>query len=333
MTDLIKIEEYEEIEKKIDEVRDAANFIPDVSTDDGYEKSKRVSLDIGKLLTALEKKRKDKKKYFLDGGKAVDSQAKSIAAKLEEIQLPHKGAYKELDNLKKEREKARKEELENRVAYIRELPESLRDSHSSEIKAAYESLQDEQCLDFYEFTDQALKARNNSVNELSELFKKTLKAEEDAAELKRLQEEAAIREQKEREERIAKEASEKAEREKAEAIAQAEKEKQLSAEREEKAKQDAENAKRLQAEAEANAKAQAEKAAEDARLAEVERQRLQAEAEAEEERKREANKKHVGAIRKAAKESLMAIGLDEASAKKVVLAINAGEIANVSISY
>ncbi len=304
MTNLIKIEEYQEIEEKLAEVREASNFIPDVTTKEGYDKSKRVSLDVGKLLTALEKKRKEKKKYFLEGGKAVDSQAKEIAAQLEEMQLPHKEAYKELDNLRKQREADRKQALEDRVAYIRNLPEEMKDSHSSEIKAAYDSVRTDECLDYYEFTEQALKARNSSTDALAKLLDVTLKAEEDAIELDKLRKQAAEREQKEREDKIARDAAEKAEREKAEAIAQAEKEKSAAAEREEKARIDAENAKRLQAEA-----------------------------EAEEDRKREANRAYVGKVRKEAKESLIALGLDEAMAKKVVLAINSGDVNHISIKY
>jgi hypothetical protein len=49
--------------------------------------------------------------------------------------------------------------------------------------------------------------------------------------------------------------------------------------------------------------------------------------------KREADKAHVGGVRKAAKESLMERGLDEATAKLVVMAIHAGLIANVTINY
>jgi hypothetical protein len=48
---------------------------------------------------------------------------------------------------------------------------------------------------------------------------------------------------------------------------------------------------------------------------------------------RESNNLHVGSVRKAAKESLMATGLDEAAAKRVVMAIHNGSIASVSISY
>ena len=59
------IAEYDEVSAKIDEMADAANFIPDASTKEGYDKSKRVALDIGKAKTILEKARKAKKKYFL----------------------------------------------------------------------------------------------------------------------------------------------------------------------------------------------------------------------------------------------------------------------------
>jgi hypothetical protein len=48
---------------------------------------------------------------------------------------------------------------------------------------------------------------------------------------------------------------------------------------------------------------------------------------------RESNSLHVGAVRKAAKESLMAAGLDEVMAKRVVMAIHNGSIANVTINY
>ena len=71
-------------------------------------------------------------------------------------------------------------------------------------------------MDFYEYTEQALKARNASKEALSKMFADKLQAEKDAAELAELRKKQAEQEQKDRDERIAKEASEKAEREKAE---------------------------------------------------------------------------------------------------------------------
>ena len=325
----IKITEYDEIRAKLDEVKDAANFIPDVTTDEGYTKSKRVSLDVGKLLTALDKARKDKKAHYLEGGRQVDSQAKSIREELEQYQEPHKLAYKELDNLKKEREAARKAELESRVSEIAALPDNMRESHSDEIKMALESLQVEECLDFYEYTEQALKARNASKTALSEMFAAKLKAEAEAEELERLRKESEARAIKDREEAIKKEASAKADREKAEAVEreQLAKAGQIAAEEAKIA------AEKRAIEAEKQAKIDADNAAEAARLAEVARQAQEAERVAAEEAKREANKKHVGNIRREAKEALIALGLNEKQAKEVVLAINSGGVPHVKINY
>lgn len=317
-----KIAEYDEFRAKMDEVQDMCNFIPDVSTDDGYKKSKRVALDVGKLLSALEAKRKEKKAYFLAGGKEVDTQAKAIVSEVESYMLPHKEAYKELDNLRKERENQRKRGLEDRVEHLRLLPEMMADSSADEVKCALESIQGEECLDFYEFTEHALKARNSSKAKLAEMFESKLKLEREQEELAKLRKESEERARIDREEQIRREASSKAEAEKQQAV-----QLQLAAEQ---AKLDAE---RRADEAEKQAKVDAEIAAENARAAEVERSnaelaRVQAEAEA-----REANAKHVSSIRKQAKDSIMLLGVDEATAKKIVLAINAGKIKNVSIKY
>jgi len=329
----IEIAEYDEFRAKLNEVKEACSFIPDVSTDEGYKKSRRISLDVGKVLTALEKARKDKKAHTLELGRAIDSDAKRIAAELEELQLPHKAAYKELDNLKKEREQRRKDELEERVRTIRELPEAMQDSDSSGLKMALESLQEEECLDFYEFTEQALKARNASKESLAKMFADKLKQEKDAAELAELRKKQAEQEQKDRDERIAREAAAQAEQEAADAKAAEQRAIDLAAAAvrqrdavEVEAKWQADLAEERRIAAEAQAKIAAEQAAENARKAKEA-------AEQAENEKREANKKHVGKIRKEAKESLMALGIDEAMAKKVVLAIHNGDIKNVSINY
>lgn len=300
----MNITEYDEIRAKIDTIKDACNFIPDVTTKEGYEKSKRVSLDVGKVLTSLEKKRKEKKAYFIEGGKEVDSQAKLIASMLAELQLPHKEAYQELDKAKKEREKARVNALESRVEIMRSLAESMADSHSSEVLSAMEQMNSEECLDFFEFTQEALKARNKARSELSDLYTVKLKAEKDAAELEELRKLQAEREQKEREDAIRAEAAEKANKAKIEAE-----------ERAAKAEIDAKNA------------------AENARIAEIERVKREEEALEADRVKRESDKKHIGNVRREAKESLMDVGLSEEQAKSVVLAIHAGKILNVSISY
>jgi len=69
--------------------------------------------------------------------------------------------------------------------------------------------------------------------------------------------------------------------------------------------------------------------------AEKDRQAAQVESDRLAQEKLEANKAHVGRIRKAAKESLMIAirNIDEDTAKAIVIAISKGEIENVSINY
>lgn len=342
---------YGEFEDQLAGLKDTCNFLPNVSTDEGYEKSKRVSLDAGKVLTNLEKSRKEKKAKSLEEGRAIDSEAKAIVAKIEEFQLPHKEAYKELDNLRKEREANRKAELKERVTVIRELPEAMADSDSEGVKMALESLQVEECLDFYEFTEVALLARNASKEALSKMFADKLKYEKEQKELVELRKKQAEQEQKDRDERIAKEAREAAEKQAAEAkeaeqraIDQAALAVKQREEAETLAKRDAALAERnrIAAEDQANkdaevAKIQAQKdaeaAAQKAELDLLNKQQVEADAEAERQIKIASNKRQIGKIRCEAKESIMALGIYEEQAKKLVLAIHNKEIANVTINY
>jgi hypothetical protein len=283
------------------------------------------------VLTNLEKVRKELKAESLEKGRAIDSEAKSIVAKIEAFQLPHKDAYKELDGLRKQREIDRKENLANRVADIRDLPEAMADSDSEGVKMALESLQVEECLDFYEFTAEALKARNASREALGKMFADKLKYEKEQVELAELRKKQAEQERKDRDERIAREATAKAEAK----TKEAEVEKQraidaaaLAVEQREaselKAKHDA-------GIAAAKAQVDADEAAAKAEQDLLDRQKVEREAEAEKQREIEANTKHVGKIRGEAKDDLMAVC--KLDAKAVVLAIKSGSIRNVVINY
>ena len=310
-TQLSTITQYDEFRAKIAEVSQVCDFIPDVTSKEGYEKSKRVALDVGKVLTNLENKRKDLKKESLEFGRMVDSQAKEIAQELESFQLPHKAAYKELDNLKKEREAARKAALSEKVEHIATLPGMMREADSDSVKAAIEDLNNEECLDFYEFTEQALKARKSSLAALSEMFGQKLQQEKEAAELERLRKEAAEREQKDHEERLVKEALQEAERK-----AQAEKE--AAAKREQDLKDAA-------IEAEEKAKREIEEAA---RKVEEEKQ-----LEILAREQREGNEKHRQKVEVEAVSCLVSEGINYDQAEAAIKLISGGLVKHVSIQY
>jgi DNA repair exonuclease SbcCD ATPase subunit len=167
------------------------------------------------------------------------------------------------------------------------------------------------------------------------------KAEEDA---ERQRKEAEEKARIEREKQIAEQARLQAEKEAKEREERLERERQEAIQREEQAKRDAiaaEERRKAQEEenerqrklAEEKAKRDAEEAAERARQAEIQRQKDEQDRQRKEQEAREANKRHIGEIRKAAKESLMALGLSEDKAKDVVMAIHNCEIANVKINY
>lgn len=304
----MQLTEYNEIRSALDAIKSACDFLPDTSSDEGYKKAKRVALDGGKVLTKLEGKRKELKAESLEFGRNVDSQAKTLKQEIEGYLQPHKDAYKALDNEKKEREANRKAELEQRVQDIRELPETMRDSDSSGVKMAMEAMQAEECLGFYEYSMQALEARNAARVALGDMYAQKLTAEKEAAELEELRQEKAKRDQEAHEESIRREASAKADREKEAAV---------------KALADAE----LGAQHEV-ALVMHEAFCDEARR--VELQRVEDEAKAA----READKKHIGNIRREVKEALMENCLiDEATAKTIVLAISRGDIAHTSIKY
>lgn len=178
-------------------------------------------------------------------------------------------------------------------------------------------------------------------------------AKQKEAERLRLEKEAA--EQAEREKLIAEQAADRAKQE-AEAAARAEQERverekqeAIEAERRakwqtEKAEQDRlsaiEQAKKDKVEAEQRAKWASEQAekkriadVEAARLAEVARQERFAAAEAAERAEREANKKHVNSVRRAAIDSIKTVGVDEDTAKEIIKAIHKGLVPNVQINY
>ena len=337
----MKIEAYNEINAKLNEIKEAANFIPDANTKEGYDKSKRLSLDIGKIKTKLEKVRKTEKEYFLTGGKEVDLQAKLIKSQLEEAQAPHMEAYKAIDNKAKIEKERRINQAQQKIDAVTGLIEKAQFANSKEISDFFQAADDMDTESgFYELTSEAIMAKARVLKTLSTIYQEKKQAEQNAAELEELRKLKAEQEQKERDERIKREAAQKAEAEAKAAIEREEQAKrdklaaeqaQLEAEKraieqEKQAKIDAENAK-------AKAEQDSKEAAEQARLAEVARQEQAAKAEAERLAQLEANKNHVAKIRGQIKDDLIKCGLDEETAKAVTMALCKKDIRNTQVNY
>lgn len=159
----------------------------------------------------------------------------------------------------------------------------------------------------------------------------------EAAEQKRIADEAAERERAEREARLQAEAAEKAKREAAEAVERAEREAREATERaareaaesEQRAKDAAERAEREKAEAVAAAE---QRAKEEAERVERERQQ-QADAQRREDERRAADVEHRRTINRAAVAALVTLGLDDKAAATVITAIAQGKVPAVAIRY
>lgn len=169
--------------------------------------------------------------------------------------------------------------------------------------------------------------REATLQRLQDTYDRELSAEKDRAELAKLKAEQVERERAEAEaaEKLAAERAEQERQEKAEADRKA---------AEERAASEAADKARREAEEEAQAKLAESERQREAAEAELQRQRDEEAREKAESEKRERNKAHRSRIMKAAKTAIMKHGdVDEDAAKKIVLAIGAGSVPNITLNF
>jgi len=333
-----------------------ADFEYDLTTDKGRKDITRLAAKVAKLKTTL------------DGmGKELVSEAK---AKCKLVDVNRKKMREELDKLRDiakqplvEWEAAQLKIATENVARIKaeELAKEIEDCHEFALllnekydrDLADKKAEEERLIKEQEEKDKADKIAAKEAQEKreAEIKKQAIADEQVKAEAnkKRLEQEKQdlILEQERQQKQAKRDLKTEQERAKQASInsqREAKEAEQRRIEAEEKAKQDAKIAKE-KAEAEALRLANQVKQdainAENKRLADIqaERDRIESERVAEENRVAEelrvklANNAHVSKIRGAAKDSFMALGLDEELSKLIVLAINSGKVANISITY
>lgn len=288
---------------------EALSEVPDLSTEKGRKAVASNAFKVAKSKTLLDKM-----------GKAL---ADSLNEKLKPINAERKIARDELDKLRDEVRQPLTiwEEDQSRIAFAKIEKEKqkrltlLREADHEIGLLLHEKYQRE--------VQEAERLEVERVQcELDAETARQKKAVEDAAEAARVEAE-----------RLAEEAVATAEREAQDAINRQKETERLAKEQAEQAEADriteAEKVERDKAEAAALAEHQRLDAiqAEKDRAAEEEAEMVR------EKEKREANSRHVGGIRKAAKEALMASGITESQAKNVVMLINSGSVPAVSIQY
>lgn len=323
------LSKFDKVLSDVAEIQEKGNFIPDCSTKEGYEASKRFVLDVTTpARKMLEKAHKETKKPFWDACKFLDEKKKELMPLLESVEEPHKKAYKKVDEERK-RIKAEKE------AMVQKGFDDINQALSSSVGADSEGINKliSFCADFDvdpeiygSRTDELVELQAKSIEQLTNALTNQIQIED--------------MQRKEKELRDRQEAIEKAE---AQALAKkqeeerAAREKQIAIEAEKKAKLEAEQLiKRQKEEAEAAAKEAEERRVRDIELAkeaEMERQkqeqlRLKKEAE-----QREADKKYRAKIHNSILSVLVSSGITELDAKKVIRLAAKGELPNLTINY
>lgn len=331
---------FDKVLADVAEIQEKGNFIPDCSTKDGYEASKRLVLDVTMpARKALEEAHKVTKKPFWDACKFLDSKKKELMPILEAVEAPHKEAYKAVDEEKKRRKAEKEARIQKGFDDINFIVQSALGKSSDEISVLLSDVTDfDVDPEVYgSRVEELISLQQSVVSQLTDAYSQRLQFEEmerQQEELKARQEaiEAKEREQHrikeeaervEREAKIAKEAKELAEKK---AIEEAEilKEKSRVAleQAEEKAKQDAIDAEnRRLADIEAT------------KQAEIKRQQEQLRLEKEEAEKREANKRYKGKVHRAILNVLTESGISEDDAKTMIKLAAKGQLPQLTINY
>lgn len=317
-------------------------FKADLTTVSGRKEIAALAYKVTRTKTAIDAAGKKLNEDARAQINAVDAQRRKIREELDSLAESVRKPLTDWETA----EEARIEHIKSMLLHIEECGKGFIGGEPQPFAILFHELEEKVVIDerFGEFADQAQVAKRFALDKLKAAFDEHQKAEADRIELEKLRAEKAERDRLEAE-RLDKEriAAEKAKREQEEA-ARAEREAGEQKAREERAAQSAreeeqrkarealERAEREKAEAvakaEAEAKAIREKAEREQREREAEAKRM-----ADEQAARDADKAHRSSVMKAAKEALMAQGADEETAKKIVLAIVAGEVPNVTLRF
>lgn len=336
----------EKFDSLLGTIREAvANHKPDVTTAKGRGEIKSLAFKVAKTRTTLDaagKALNESKRVEID---AVDAQRREFRAALEALEAE---ARKPLDDWEKA-EAARKAtvaEIMERINLLRDVPPDAESAHIQERLRDMDALEFDADI-FQDDLQAAVMAKLTAVNFLNEILNRVIQAEADAAELARLRKAQADRDAADA--AAAAEAAAEAERvrkeqEAAEAEAAAEAERKRLAREAEAAEAEklAEAASIAAAQAAQEAQAKIDEAnAEAERLRkEIAKREADAAAAAAEQAARDADRAHRGAVMKAAKEAIISVlaetedgATDDGVARAIVLAIVAGEIPSVRLTF
>lgn len=344
MSEVKELIEFDKIAAGIADIQEKGNFIPDMSTKEGYNASKRFVLDeTTPTRTRLADAHKKAKEYWKLGGQNVDKKKNEILELLVDIQRPHQEAYKAHDQAEKVRKAKFEQDIQDKICefYDFKFMVDINKTSSEEISRIIDSCGEIDTAEgFYHKSKEAEIAKQETmvilndclitiVNREAEQQREAELAEENR--LRQIQideQQEAMRIQQEKMDAQQAEIDRVANESRAKAQAEADEKQRLIDEAEQ-----AELEKKRAVEREEYAKQQAEQAAERAKQDEINRQKAEQEKQRIADEKRANNNRHVTKIKTQAKKFIMSFDIDEETAIKLVQAISHKDESTLTINY
>ncbi|MGL6407543.1 hypothetical protein ACSZM7_16315 [Aeromonas veronii] len=326
----------------------ATSLVPDITTTKGRKEIASVAYAVAKTKTYLEGFGKELTDKYKEIPKRIDANRKVLRDTLDALKEEVRAPLTQYEAA----EEARVAALKERMTAFADAKQATAELPSTELEHYLQQIEAIAIDDSWEeMTAQAGVAKDAAVLHLRAVIEKAKEREAQAAELERLRQAQAAREQEDRERRIAEQAAAAEAQRQEQARLDAERREREAKEREQQAIRDAEAAELARQEAEArriaeaeqaeqrrlqaeeNARRQAEEAA--ARAAEQERQRIAQEQarQQEEEQRRAADVEHRRTINNAILMDLMGLGIDEDKAVNLIKQIAGNKIEHLSINY
>ncbi|MGM0614750.1 MAG: hypothetical protein ACQES7_04225 [Pseudomonadota bacterium] len=195
----VEVEVFTQTDAALAVLREQYSTVPDFETSEGYDQGKKALKKITGYRTTLEKERKRIKAPYLEAGQIIDAEAKRITAALVELETPLKQAKAVVDEREKRMKAERIAKLQAKIDAIKAKVREARGQDSATVAAMIEEVDaiDTQG-EFYELTDDAVRAQREVLDELGGIYSDRLQqeqAEEDRrkAEQARMEQEAQQR--------------------------------------------------------------------------------------------------------------------------------------------
>ncbi len=190
----VEVAEYSQTNAALAALRAKYQVVPDANTEEGYAWVKAGIKELTGLRTSLEAARKREKEPHLQAGRILDAEAKRITEELVSLEKPMKAAKQEVDDRIERERQERIARLQQKVDAIVAMPGQVRGKSSDEISAMIDRVGEiDATHDYFDLTKEAVEARQNALDELTQMLTDRLAF--DAAEADRKKAEAALAEQ------------------------------------------------------------------------------------------------------------------------------------------